>query len=58
MVARILINEVATDGDFSRSFLLKLSRMGASIIACPAPDYVPIDMDTQDGFNLIKDYKD
>lgn len=58
MKARILINDKANDGNFSKSFLVKLARMGASIMAYPesGTDGEPVDMDTDDGFMFIKNY--
>ena len=58
MKARVLINEVATDGNFPKSFLIKLSRMGASIMAYPesGANGEPVDMDTNDGYLFIKHY--
>lgn len=58
MKARVLINDKATDGNFSRLFLIKLSRMGASIVAYPesGTDGEPVDMDTEDGFDFIRNY--
>lgn len=58
MKARILINDKANDGNYSKSFLVKLSRMGASIMAYPesGADGEPVDMDTADGFNFIRHY--
>ena len=58
MKARVIINDKANDGNYSKSFLIKLSRMGASIMAYPesGTDDEPIDMDTNDGFFFIKNY--
>jgi len=56
MIARILINDKATDGNFTKSFLVKLARMGASIMAYPEENDGEIDMDTEDGFNFIRNY--
>lgn len=58
MKARVLINDKATNGSFSKSFLIRLSRMGASIVAYPesGTDGEPIDMDTEDGFDFIRNY--
>lgn len=58
MKARVWINDVATNGNFSKSMLVKLSRMGASIVAYPesGTDGEPVDMDTDEGFFFIKNY--
>lgn len=58
MKARIWINDKANDGNYSKSFLVKLSRMGASITAYPenGTDGEPIDMDTDAGFWFIRNY--
>ena len=58
MKARILINETANDGNYSKSFLIKIARMGASIVVYPesGADGDPIDMDTDEGFFFIKNY--
>lgn len=58
MRARILINEQASDGNFSKSFLVRLARMGASIMAYPesGTGEEPVDMDTKDGFDFIRNY--
>lgn len=58
MKARILINDKANDGNFTKSFLVKLSRMGASIMAYPetGSDGEPVDMDTDEGFSFIRNY--
>lgn len=58
MKARVLINDKATDGNFSKSLLVKLARMGASIMAYPesGADGEPVDMDTRDGFDFIRNY--
>ena len=58
MKARILINDKANDGNYSKSFLVKLSRMGASIVAYPesGTNGESIDMDTRDGFDFIRHY--
>ena len=58
MKARIIINDVISNGNYSKSFLVKLSRMGASIIAYPesGTDEESIDMDTKAGFDFIKNY--
>ena len=56
--ARIIINDRATDGQYTKSFLVKLSRMGASIMAYPESgcDGEPQDMDTNEGFDFIRNY--
>jgi hypothetical protein len=58
MKARVIINDKANDGNYSRSFLVKLARMGASIMAYPesGSDGEPVDMDTSDGFDFIRNY--
>ena len=58
MKARVIINDKANDGNYSKSFLIKLSRMGASIMAYPESgcNGEPVDMDTDDGFFFIKNY--
>lgn len=58
MKARLWINDKATDGNYSKSFLVKLSRMGASIMAYPesGTDGEPIDMDTGAGYDFICNY--
>ena len=58
MKARVLINDKATDGNFPKSLLLKLARMGASIMAYPETGTYgePVDMDTDDGYMFIKHY--
>lgn len=56
--ARILINDKANDGQFTKYFLVKMARMGASIMAYPESgcDNEPVDMDTNEGFLFIKNY--
>jgi len=58
MKARVIINDKANDGNYSKSFLVKLSRMGASIMAYPESGTggEPVDMDMDEGFLFIKDY--
>ena len=58
MRARVLINDEASDGNYSKSFLCKLSRMGASIMAYPetGTDGEPVDMDTDDGYQYVRNY--
>jgi len=58
MKARILINDKANDGNFPKAFLVRLARMGASIMAYPESGAggEPVDMDTDDGFNFIRNY--
>ena len=53
MKARIIINNVATNGTFSKSFLLKLYRMGAEITVFL--DGETLFMETH--YDYIKNYK-
>lgn len=58
MKAAILINDTKTCGNYSKSFLIKLARMGASIMAYPesGTNGESIDMDTSEGFDFIRNY--
>lgn len=58
MRARILINEQASEGQYAKSFLVRLARMGAQITAYPesATGEESVDMDTKDGFDFVRNY--
>jgi hypothetical protein len=58
MKALVWINDVDTEGNFSTSFLLRLSKIGASIKAYPksGTEDEYIDMDTGYGFEFIRSY--
>ena len=58
MKAAIIINDKKSCGNYSKSFLIRLARMGASIMAYPesGSDGEPIDMDIADGFDFIRNY--
>ena len=58
MKARVIINDVISDGEYSKSMLLRLSRMGALITAYPksGTDGEPIDMESDSGYEFIKNY--
>jgi len=52
--ARIIINDSITDGQFTKSFLIKLAKMGAEIMVSYNGE--TIDMCTNYGFNYIQLY--
>ena len=56
-LARVIINGQATDGKFTKSFLLRLYRMGAEITVSVAYDNgTVLDLENKDDYCFFRNY--